>query len=82
MDAILFGFAVVFVVGFLRALPWPEAWKRRKPLSCNACMTGWCLIMAGLVGGFTPGLLAAGGVAYVLLSWQSSWGEAMGPPES
>ena len=24
-----------------RALPWPEAWKRRKPLACPACMSGW-----------------------------------------
>lgn len=49
---------------FLRALPWPERWKERKPLACPACMSGWsgfCAIGlawdAGLLGGWRWSLL-------------------------
>lgn len=28
-------------VAIFRALPWPAAWKKRKPLSCMLCMSWW-----------------------------------------
>lgn len=31
---------------FARALPWPEAWKAKKPLACPACMSGWSAFVA------------------------------------
>lgn len=80
MDSILEGFGVAFLVEFVRALPWPEAWKRRKPLACNACMVGWSLIALAAARGPEWHLLASGGVAYVVLKWLASIGEAVGPP--
>lgn len=73
---------VVFVAEFTRALPWPEAWKQRKPLSCNACMTGWALIALGAWQGPSLYLLAVGGLALLMLKWLGSLGEVMGPPLS
>ena len=26
---------------FVRALPWPPAWVKRKPLICPTCLAGW-----------------------------------------
>ena len=50
---------------FLRALPWPQSWKGRKPLACPACMGGWSSFCAGglawdagFFGGWGAGLLA------------------------
>lgn len=87
-------FLTFFVVGFLRALPWPPAWKQRKPLSCHACMAGWVLIGTALVERWTARcevhtLLGGAGLALLLLRWLDtktslpfSSGEELGPPES
>lgn len=66
---------------FLRALPWPKAWKARKPLACPACMGGWSSFCAGglawdagFFAGWGAGLLALGwffatGIAAVMFSY-------------
>lgn len=55
------GFAIM-----ARALPWPEAWRTRKPLACPACMSGWAgfaaigvAMNAGLLDGVNFWTLAA-----------------------
>jgi hypothetical protein len=74
--------ALVFGVLFIRALPWPEAWKHHKPLSCDACCVGWSLM------GSSPWwaasyetVLAAGGLALLLLALHG-WlkGSSLVPP--
>lgn len=44
MDFLFMAFAVFGVAELVRALPWPEAWKLRKPLSCHVCMVHWSAI--------------------------------------
>lgn len=38
---------IVFLVAFVRALPWTEKAKASKPLGCDACMVGWLSIAVG-----------------------------------
>lgn len=40
LTVICIGFAAGGAALLVRALPWPRRWKRRKPLSCIACMAG------------------------------------------
>lgn len=59
---LLAGVAAGGLAIWARALPWPEAWKRRKPLACPACMGGWSsfvtvplVVIAHIIpGGNTP----------------------------
>lgn len=44
LDAFQLALWVTFAVEFVRACPWPKRWLAVKPLSCDACMTGWMLI--------------------------------------
>lgn len=67
-----FAFIFLFLILFVRSIPWPKEWLTRKPLSCDACMTGWTCIFAaapwliagrdfgelGLTAGYTMLLLA------------------------
>lgn len=89
-DALLLTFVVVFV----RALPWSEPLKRKKPLACDACMVGWGLIawkaermaVYTWVGGAPPPLwttvLTTGGIALLLLALYGYWkGSNFNPPE-
>lgn len=45
MTFLLIGFSVFFSAQLVRALPWPLAWRTQKPLTCNACMSGWSAIV-------------------------------------
>lgn len=81
------GLAIAFVAEFIRALPWPERWKRQKPWSCNTCMTGW-LMLAWAWGAAVSGvpdierLLASGGIALLTLALLKHWqGLSLLPPE-
>lgn len=63
----------LIIIAVLRALSWPDGWRERKPLACNACMAGWCSIglwLHGDIGASTAA--AAGGLTYLLLSWLES----------
>lgn len=74
MDLFTTGFALFFAAQLIRALPWPEWMRARKPLSCNACMAGWSGIAAGIAGMGPPThLLGAAGVAYLLMGLTDSW---------
>lgn len=82
--------ASFFVVRFVRALPWPAAWRAKKPLSCDACMTGWTLIGFALANYLTHlnwdivGWFAVGGVVLLLLDISGRLGSAgwPTPPEA
>ena len=37
LDVLALGAAAGGLAVLVRALPWPEAWKTRKPLSCPTC---------------------------------------------
>ena len=72
MDLFIGGFCIFYVAQLIRAFPWPDAWRQRKPLSCHACMTGWVTIAAGIAhllqGGFSPLQLGGwAGVSYFLM---------------
>ena len=60
VTTILLGIAAGGVAMLARALPWPHAWKAKKPLGCATCMGGhaaWLvMLVAGLTGSivFTP----------------------------
>jgi hypothetical protein len=45
-DIILVSFVASGVALMARALPWPKAWTRRKPLACPTCMAGWSALAA------------------------------------
>ena len=66
------GLALVFAVLFIRALPWPTEWLKKKPLSCDACMTGWWSIISSpwwrAEGTSWSGVLASAGVGMLLLA--------------
>lgn len=51
-----------------RALPWPDAWKRRKPLGCPTCASGW-LAMPTVWYAVSAGYLTAGSVWWVGFCW-------------
>lgn len=65
----------LLAIELVRALPLPTAWKQRKPLSCDVCMSGWSAIIgAGLLGWSGRGTLldalevvAAGGLTLLVL---------------
>lgn len=42
LDSFVLGLAVLFTAQLVRALPWPEAWLKSKPLSCHVCMSWHC----------------------------------------
>jgi hypothetical protein len=44
VDVAVLGLALSYAVAFVRALPWPLALRRRKPLACDVCMVGWATI--------------------------------------
>ena len=68
---LLLGLSVFYAAVLVRAFPWPAAWTLRKPLSCNACMSGWSAIFHGVwtVRSLPEAIpfIAAAGVAYLLL---------------
>jgi hypothetical protein len=37
----VFGLAGTGLGALTRALPWPSAWKKHKPLGCATCLGGW-----------------------------------------
>lgn len=45
---LVFAFAVFFIAQLVRAFPWPEWLRQRKPLSCNACMAFWSALVVSL----------------------------------
>lgn len=45
----------LLLIELVRALPLPTAWKQRKPLSCDVCMSGWAAIGALIALGSTQG---------------------------
>lgn len=55
-SAFLLVLAAGFVSGgaalFARALPWPVAWTRKKPLACATCMAGWLSFPATAVSAY------------------------------
>jgi H+/Cl- antiporter ClcA len=66
MDAFVLGaFAAFYGSNLIRALPWPEAWKQRKPLACPLCLAGWLCIVGWLLG--THWLIAAAAAGGALL---------------
>lgn len=54
---------ITFAVALIRAMPIPDAWKRRKPISCNTCMVWW---VGAIVGGL---LIRSFGVGSLLLAF-------------
>jgi hypothetical protein len=71
--------AATGIGALVRAAPWPERWKERKPLACPACLAGHGSLVAlaiALAGGVLPwpGLAEAiilffggtGGAAFLL----------------
>ena len=84
------GLGMVFVVEFIRAFPWPERWRKQKPLSCDVCMTGWSLIAYAHWSWAVedrhpfaqPDLLTAGTLTLLLLALLKHWrGLSLLPPE-
>jgi len=67
MDLLMFSFAFLLLIQLISALPLPESWKQRKPLSCHVCMSGWLGIIVGTV---TVSLIpiASAGLTFFLLS--------------
>lgn len=55
LKLIVYGAASAGLAAFLQALPWPAAWRQRKPLSCAVCSVGWCLIGIALLLRYWPG---------------------------
>lgn len=49
MDLFIGGFGIFFYAQLVRAFPWTDTVRQRKPLSCHACMSGWSTIAVGLV---------------------------------
>ncbi|MDO8689267.1 MAG: hypothetical protein Q7R39_04545 [Dehalococcoidia bacterium] len=43
------GLAAGAIAVFVKALPWPAGWKKRKPMGCAACSAGWSCILLGAV---------------------------------
>lgn len=90
---IMLTLAVFFVVHFVRALPWADAWKRRRPLSCDVCVSTWSglallyplvYLSGGMVWFAVVHLLPAMGLSMLLLhrvSGKSYVWEDMEPPE-
>ena len=73
----------VFLVEFVRALPWTPKALAAKPLTCDACVVGWLAIGTGIWLGYTSGsplwavlhvLPAAGGalLGLALRGWMKS----------
>lgn len=85
--AFLWACLLTFVVEFVRALPFPLAWRAQKPLSCPACMTGWTVIGVGTFELFTRGnpaffplLLSSGGITLILLAILHKLTDTWTPP--
>lgn len=91
LDTVFYALWFTFAVLFVRALPWPQSWRTRKPLSCNVCLLGWCIIgmalyrggsLRSLVDGSVFVLVSAGGLAALLLAVHDYWrGSGLQPPE-
>jgi hypothetical protein len=44
-DFLILGLSSATVALLFRTLPWPAAWKRRKPLSCAVCLSTWSALL-------------------------------------
>jgi len=40
-QTILIGLGLGGMAALIRALPWPEPWKSKKPLGCDVCLSFW-----------------------------------------
>lgn len=74
-DFIIFSLAVFFTAQLVRAFPWPDRLRSKKPLSCHACMSGWsaigwliakAVVLEGALHELTP-FYGAAGVSYLLM---------------
>ena len=80
------GLSAVFLIEFIRALPWPDGVKQRKPLVCDACMVGWLALAyawgAAVFGSLDPEqLFSSAGIALLLLALLKHWkGLSLTPP--
>lgn len=83
---LILSLAVFFTAQLVRAFPWPQWLAQRKPLTCNACMSGWSAIGFGAATwrviieeprAAVP-FIGAAGVSYLLMAARdhlagSSW---------
>ncbi len=86
----LFALLYIFLITFTRAMPWPPRWLARKPLSCDACMVGWTVLLHWTTRPVltwllpTPTvfqLLVSGGGTLLVLAWLRGQ-QAFQPPGS
>lgn len=75
LEALALGLVFSFVIHFARALPWTPSALAKKPLACDACMSGWCCIVTSGILGYLGQLrgniivvLAAGGLSMLALA--------------
>lgn len=86
---LILGLAVFFTAQLVRAFPWPQWLAQRKPLTCNACMSGWSAIGFAAAGwraiaeeprAVVP-FIGAAGVSYLLMLLKDrSTGSTWPPP--
>lgn len=84
---LLLALTQIAAISLVRALPWPDEWKRRRPLSCDACMGFWTSVgLSALLAGITnwqTALLHAGpalGLSLLALAWLERLRPSAPPP--
>ena len=55
LQVLLCGLAAGGLGSLVRALSWPAAWKKRKPLACAVCLGGWSAFAVLFAVGYWPG---------------------------
>ena len=77
LDVLALGAAAGGLAVLVRAFPWPEAWKTRKPLGCPTCLSAWCALAVVAAESFAIfGTRSIGGGGAVAASWLAATGIA------